>query len=177
MGDGANDDVSRVLIPAATIHGRVASLATEIEAAYADADDITVVAVLTGSVVFLSDLIRCLPLRMEIGYVAVSSYKGALPTEPRLGAISLPELRGRDVLVVDDILDTGNTLRLVQGMLRSHGPRSLRTATLLRKPSKAPPDVAVEFVGFDIEDVFAVGYGLDFNGRHRNLPYIAEMRA
>lgn len=171
----ANDDVSRVLIPENVIRDRISSLAAEIEAVYDG--DIIVVAVLTGSVVFLSDLIRCLPHRMEIGYITVSSYKGDLPTEPRLGSVSLPELRGRDVLIVDDILDTGNTLRLVQGMLRGHEPRTLRTATLLRKPSKAPPDVPAEFVGFDIEDMFVVGYGLDFEGRHRNLPHISELRA
>ncbi len=169
-----NEDISKVLIPEAAIRDRISSLASEIEVAYSG--DITVVAVLTGSVVFLSDLMRCLPLRMEIGYITVSSYKGESPTEPRLGSISLSELRDRDVLIVDDILDTGNTLRLVQGMLRGHSPRSLQTAVLLRKPSKAPPDVPAEFVGFDIDDMFVVGYGLDFKGRHRNLPHIAELR-
>lgn len=171
-------DIDRVLISEAALSARVVTLAAEIEAAYAPtASGLTVVAVMTGAVVFLADLIRRLPCRMEIGYIGVASYTGPV-TEPGLavaGAISLPELRDRDVLIVDDILDTGATLRLVQSRLLAQHPRSLRTAVLLRKPGKAPADIPVEFVGFDIEDVFVVGYGLDYDGQHRNLPYIAEL--
>ncbi len=175
-----HDDVARVIISEEALRTRVAELAWEIEAAYDTRDaGITAVAVLTGSVVFLSDLIRHLPFRLEIGYIAVSSYTGAAttPGEITLGAISLPDVRDRHVLIVDDILDTGGTLRLVQQMLSDRQPASLRTAVVLRKPDKAPPDVPVDFVGFDIDDVFVVGYGLDFDGPYRNLPYIAELKA
>lgn len=175
-----HDDVARVIISDEALRTRVRELAWEIEAAYDSHDvGITAVAVLTGSVVFLSDLIRHLPLRLEIGYIAVSSYMGAntTPGETTLGATSLPEVRDRHVLIVDDILDTGRTLRLVQQMLQDRQPASLRTAVLLRKPDNAPKDVPVDFVGFDVDDVFVVGYGLDFDGHYRNLPYIAELKA
>lgn len=174
------DDLAKVIVSEKALQERVVELAWEIEAAYDSPDvGITVVAVLTGSVVFLSDLIRRLPFRLEIGYIAVSSYTGAVtaPQKTRLGAISLPEVRDRHVLIVDDILDTGGTLRLVQKMLLKRQPASLRTAVMLRKPDKAPADVSVDYVGFDIGDVFVVGYGLDFDGHYRNLPYIAELKA
>lgn len=173
-------DFERILISEAELERRIAALAMEIEATCAvDRSGLTVVAVLTGAVVFLADLIRRLTCRVEIGYIAVSSYTGAVTT-PGLavaGAISLPELRDRDVLIVDDILDTGGTLRLVQQRLRSEAPRSLRTVVLARKPGKAPNDVVADFVGFDVDDAFVVGYGLDYDGQYRNLPYIAELRA
>ena len=175
-----HDDVARVIISDEALRTRVRELAREIEAAY-DARDvgITAVAILSGSIVFLSELIRHLPFRLEIGYIAVSSYVGAAttPGETSLGAISLPEVRDRHVLIVDDILDTGGTLRLVQQLLGARQPASLRTAVLLRKPDNAPPDVPLDFVGFDVDDVFVVGYGLDFDGQYRNLPYIAELKA
>jgi len=174
-----HEDVARVLISDEALRARVAALAEEIERTYEDAGaDITVVAILTGAVVFLSDLMRHLPYRMEVGYITVSSYTGPVVTSggAKLGVISLPELRNRDVLIVDDILDSGGTLRVVQRMLTDRGPASLRTAVLLRKPGKAPVDVVADFVGFDVEDVFVVGYGLDFDGYYRNLPYIAELK-
>lgn len=175
-----HEDVARVLISEDALRDRVAALAGEIEQAYEQSvTGITVVAILTGAVVFLSDLMRHLPYRMEVGYITVSSYTGPAVTSggAKLGVISLPELRNRDVLIVDDILDSGGTLRVVQSVLRDRGPASLRTAVLLRKPGKAPAEVAVDFVGFDVEDVFVVGYGLDFDGYYRNLPYIAELKS
>jgi hypoxanthine phosphoribosyltransferase len=115
---------------------------------------------------------------MKIGLVTVSSYPGAA-TASR-GATVLADLRGdvrgRHVLVVDDILDTGNTLRSVLERLQSREPASLRTCVLVRKPSKSPPDVRADFVGFDIEDVFVVGYGLDYNDHYRNYPHLGVLR-
>jgi hypoxanthine phosphoribosyltransferase len=87
------------------------------------------------------------------------------------------EVRGRHVLIVDDILDTGGTLRRVQAMVRTHEPASLATAVLLRKPDKAPPDAQVDFIGFDIDDLFVVGYGLDFDNLYRNYPHIGVLKA
>ncbi len=171
-------DMDRVLISEDALRTRVTSLAGEIESAYDGAPSgLTVITVMTGAVVFLADLIRRLRCRLEIGYITVSSYAGpdTTPGHAAVGAILLPELRNRDVLIVDDILDTGGTLRLVQARLKAQEPRSLQTAVLLRKPGKAPPDVVVDFVGFDVEDVFVVGYGLDYDGQYRNLPYIAEL--
>ncbi len=170
------DDIARVLISEEALETRVAGLADEIAAAYADRDGgITIVTVLAGSLIFLADLIRRLPMRMKIGLVSVSSYAGATTTSRGavLSSTSLPEIADRNVLIVDDILDTGGTLRLVQSELLKASPRSVKTTVLLRKPNKAPADVTADFIGFDIEDAFVVGYGLDFDGFYRNLPYVA----
>ena len=172
-------DIERILIPQDALARRVRELAGQISVSYGDpAGDIAIVSILSGAIIFLADLIRYMPMKMKIGLITVSSYHGAT-TESR-GAKLMKDLnvdvRGRDVLIIDDIFDTGQTLRLVQGLLRERQPRSLKTAVLLRKPAKAPPDVKVDFVGFDIEDVFVVGYGLDYNDHYRNYPHIAVLR-
>lgn len=169
-----------MLITAEALRKRVESMATEIAGAYeGDPDGITLVTVLAGAIIFVSDLIRRLPIKLRIGLIGVSSYAGATTVSrgARIESIILPDLRNRNVLIVDDILDTGGTLRLVQAHVRSAGPSSMRTAVLLRKAGKAPADVEVDYVGFDIEDVFVVGYGLDYDGLHRNLPHIAVLES
>lgn len=168
-----------VLIDQERIARRIEELADEITRKLpTDGDGVTIVSVLAGSVVFLVDLIRHLPMRLKIGLITVSSYPGerTSPQPPKLTWSSLGEVSGRDVLIIDDILDTGGTLRLVQAAIKDAGARSVQTAVLLRKPGKAPREVAADFVGFDIEDVFVVGYGLDFDGLYRNLPYIAVIQ-
>jgi hypoxanthine phosphoribosyltransferase len=173
------NDIARVLITEEALKKRVAVLATEITRSYADPQaGITIVTVLAGAIIFLGDLIRRLPIKIRIELVSVSSYRGRTtsPGDPILTPTSLPDLHGRDVLIVDDILDTGGTLRLVEDEVRRAGPRSIRTAVMLRKAGKAPPDVTVDFVGFDIEDAFVVGYGLDYGGLYRNLPFIAVLK-
>lgn len=173
-------DLDCILFTQPQIASRVRELADEIAETYRDDEEtgLTLVTILSGSLIFLADLMRCLPLRMKIGLITVSSYAGAT-TESR-GAKVLQELNtdveGRHVLIVDDILDTGNTLRLVRRQLAERRPRSIRSCVLLRKPDKAPADVPADFVGFDIEDVFVVGYGLDYNDHYRNLPDIGVLR-
>lgn len=172
-------DIARVLFTREQITARIAALADDVARCYRqDEADLTIVAILSGSLIFLADLIRCLPLRMRIGLVAVSSYPGPVTTPRRASTLTEihADVRNRHVLVVDDILDTGNTLRLVTARLREQQPASLRTCVLLRKPSKAPPDVAADFVGFDVDDVFVVGYGLDYDGQYRNYPHIGVLR-
>ncbi|HOB73662.1 MAG TPA: hypoxanthine phosphoribosyltransferase [Phycisphaerae bacterium] len=172
--------MARILIPRERIAQRVRELAREIERTYADTedDDLTFVTILSGSLIFLADLIRELPLRMKIGLITVSSYRGA--TTASSGSKLLEDLnvdvKGRHVVLVDDILDTGGTLRLVRERVAQAGAKSIRICVLLRKPSKAPPDVTADFVGFDIEDAFVVGYGLDYNDHYRNLPDIGVLR-
>ena len=173
------EDIDRILLTEDQLAARVAELAHEIANTYPNpAEGLTLVTVLSGSIIFLADLIRHLPIKMKIGLITVSSYPGA-STASRgatlLSDLSL-EVNGRDVLVIDDILDTGTTLRLGHGSLRERNPRSVRTAVLLRKKVKAPPDVVADFVGFDIDDVFVVGYGLDFDDHYRNLPHIAVLK-
>lgn len=173
------DDIARVVVTKRQIEERVAAMAEEIASAYADTEGgVTIVTILTGSVVFLADLIRRLPMQMRVGLVAVSSYRGKTVQSrgPRLETANLPDLCNRDALIVDDILDTGGTLRLVQALIRNQKPRSIRTAVMLRKPTRAPADLPVDFVGFDVEDEFVVGYGLDYDGLYRNLPYIAVLK-
>lgn len=171
-------DIARVLITKQMPEERVSALATDIARAYPNPrEGITIVMVPVGSIIFLADLIRQLPIKMRIGLLTVSSYPGATTGSQgaSLTSTGFPDLRGRDVLIVDDILDTGGTLRLVRAEAGRAGPRSVKTAVLLRKADKAPPDVAVDFVGFDVEDAFLVGYGLDYDGLYRNPPYVAVL--
>jgi len=173
------DDIERVLIDEARLDRRVRELGAEIAASYPDQDaGLTLVTILCGSIIFLADLIRRLPMRMKLGLITVSSYAGATTRSsgPRVLNDLALDVTGRHVLLVDDILDTGGTLRLVQSRLAAGEPRSLKTAVLLRKLRKAPADVHVDFVGFDIEDEFVVGYGLDYNDHYRNLPYLAVLK-
>jgi hypoxanthine phosphoribosyltransferase len=115
---------------------------------------------------------------MKIGLLTVSSYRGATTTPGKARLVQDVDLdiKNRHVLVVDDILDTGNTLRVVMGLLKKREPASLRMCVLLRKTAKAPKDLSADFVGFDIEDVFVVGYGLDYNDHYRNWPDIGVLR-
>ncbi len=171
-------DIARILIHSSEIAARNRELANEIAAHYADHDSgLTLVPILSGSIVFLADLIRHLPLKMKLALVQVSTYPGATtrPADPKTILELTGDIEGRHVLLVDDILDSGRTLRRVQAMIRERNPRSLSTAVLLRKPDKAPDDVMVEFVGFDIEDLFVIGYGLDYNDLYRNYPHVGVL--
>ncbi len=164
-----------VLLSADTIAARIQELAGEIERDYAGDDPIHLICVLKGGFMFVSDLVRAMGPRISIDFIALSSYaKGTTSSgEVRLVKDLDTALSGRDVIIVEDIVDTGLTLAYLQDILRARGPRSLRTACLLSKPSRRKLDVAVEYIGFTIEDHFVVGYGLDYAERYRNLPYIA----
>ncbi|MFQ5424893.1 MAG: hypoxanthine phosphoribosyltransferase [Phycisphaerae bacterium] len=172
-------DIDRTLIGRKDIERRVSELAASISETYRDCSDgLVIVPILAGSVIFLADLIRHLPFKMRIGLITVSRYRGATTTggpTRMIQDLSL-DIEGRHVLVLDDILDTGNTLRLVSSELRSRRPASLRVCVLLRKKTKAPADVQADFVGFDIDDVFVVGYGLDYNSHYRNWPDIGVLK-
>ncbi len=171
-------DIARILIHRDRIAGRVQELAAEIAAAYnGEQVELTIVPILSGAIIFLADLIRCLPLKMKLALVQLSTYPGqaTAPGDPRTLLALTGDVTGRHVLVVDDILDSGRTLRRVQAMIRAREPQSLRSAVLLRKPAQAPPDVQVDFVGFDIDDLFVVGYGLDYGDLYRNYPHVAVL--
>ena len=162
-----------VLIAAADIHDRVQTMAQEIHRDHPDG--VHLVCVLKGAFVFLSDLARALPSTVTLDFMAVSSYgmstksSGQVQVLKDLGS----SVEGRDVVIVEDIVDTGLTLTYLQDILRARSPRHLRTACLLSKPSRRKVDVKVEYIGFTIEDKFVVGYGLDYAEQYRNLPYIA----
>jgi hypoxanthine phosphoribosyltransferase len=168
----------KVLISSEKIQERVAELAAQINRDYGD-DSLTLVGVLTGCVLFVADLIRHLRMPLRLGFIQASSYRGTATEPGRLDVFPdlLPELRGRHVLLVDDILDTGQTLRHLAGCLRQRDIASLRIAVLLRKRARQQVDLEPDYCGFEIPDKFVIGYGLDFNDQYRQLPYIAEMTA
>ncbi len=164
----------QVLLTEEQIQERIAELALEMNRLYRK-DPITIVGVLTGSIIFMADLIRKLNMPIQLGLIQASSYRGAV-TEPSTLEVQrtlLPELAGRNILVIDDILDTGQTLGHLLGYLRTLEPTSLRAAVLLRKKGRQQISIEPEFTGFTIPDSFVVGYGLDYNGEFRQLPHIA----
>ena len=167
-----------VLIPADRIHRRVDEVAREIARDYAGRR-VYVVGVLTGCLIFLADLVRQLQLPLQVHLVQASSYRGAAtaPGQLTLRLDTLPDLAGRDVLVVDDILDTGQTLSRLVRHVSGLGCASLRVAVLLRKRGRQQVPFEPDYCGFDIPDAFVVGYGLDYNDEYRHLPHIAVLPA
>ncbi len=165
-----------ILIPAERIQQRVRELGHQIAADYARRP-VTVVGVLTGSLVFLADLIRHLDLPLRVGLIQASSYRGAATTagELRLQSDLRWDLRGRHVLLVDDILDTGQTLTHLVRHFRELGVNSLRVAVLLRKRGRQTMPLEPDYCGFEIPNVFVVGYGLDHNDEYRHLPHLAVL--
>ena len=166
---------TEVLLSEAQIQARVAELAQEIRRDHPH--DLHIIAVLKGAFIFLSDLARHIPGFVSLDFMAVSSYaKGTTSSgEVRLQKDLDFALGNRHVVIVEDIVDTGLTLSYLHEILRARNPRSLRTACLLSKPSRRKVEVKVEYIGFTIEDLFVVGYGLDFERRYRNLPDIAVL--
>ncbi len=168
----------KIIIPADRIQCRVGELAQQIARDY-QGRSVTIIGVLTGSLMFLADLVRHLDLHLRIGLVQASSYRGATttPGELTIGPELLPEVRGRNVLLLDDILDTGRTLSGLVRHLQGLDVASLRTAVLLRKTGRQQVVFEPDYVGFDIPDAFVVGYGLDYNDEHRHLPYLASFES
>jgi hypoxanthine phosphoribosyltransferase len=164
-----------VLIPADDIQARVRALAQEIR--HDHSDGVHFVCVLKGAFVFLSDLSRALPGDCSLDFMAVSSYGKSTKSSGQVQLIKDLDtgLEGRDVVIVEDIVDTGLTLTYLQDILRARGPRSLKTACLLSKPSRRKVEVKVDYIGFPIEDRFVVGYGLDYAEQYRNLPFIGVL--
>jgi hypoxanthine phosphoribosyltransferase len=164
---------TEILLSEHQIQKRVAELATEIRRDFPDG--LHLVAVLKGAFIFLSDLVRHMSGQVSLDFMAVSSYaKGTTSSgEVRLQKDLDTTLDGKNVVIVEDIVDTGLTLTYLQDILRARNPKTLRTACLLSKPSRRQVDVKVEYIGFTIEDRFVVGYGLDYAEQYRNLPHIA----
>ena len=170
-------DLERVLFDEATIHRRLDELAARISDDYADRE-LTVVAILNGSVILLADLLRRIPLPLKLDCLSVASYHGATKSVGDLifREVSLPDIAGRHVLILDDILDSGVTLATVREKLEAAGPLSVRICVLLKKMRARVRSVEPDYVGFEIADEFVVGYGLDYMERYRNLPCIGVLR-
>ena len=166
-----------VLISEEEIQTRVAELAARISEDYAEANDLVLVGVLKGAFIFLADLSRRLTIPRVIEFIAVSSYDNGSQSS---GAVRLVmdvrgNIEGKHVLIVEDIVDTGHTLKYLIGILKSHGPASVKTCALVRKAERAEVEVAVDYLGFDIGDDWVVGYGLDYAEQNRTLPFIGAI--
>lgn len=166
------------MISAKTIAARIEELCKEIRREFAATEKLVVVGLLRGSFVFIADLVRELDMSVEVDFIEASSYGDTMESsrEVRILKDLRGAIEGRDVLVVEDIVDTGHTLHHVTALLMSRHPAKLRTIALLDKPSRREVDFKADWVGFAIPDEFVVGYGIDYAQRNRNLPYIGKVR-
>ena len=171
-------DLAEILIDEQTLQARITALAADIRAGYNPDAVPILIAVLKGAFIFLADLTRQLGFLHEVDFMAVSSYGEGTTSSGVVRIIMDLErnITGRDVLIVEDIIDTGNTLSYLRRILGDRGPRSLRICTLLNKPSRRTVNVPVDYIGFDIPDRFVVGYGLDFAEKYRDLRYIGVLK-
>ena len=170
-------DVKEILFSEEQLKERVAQIAAQIDRDYAG-KELMLVSVLRGSFIFMADLVRAITVPCRVDFMAVSSYGSGTESSGQVRIIKdLSEhIEGRDVIVVEDILDSGNTLSYLLQILQARKPASVRLCTLLDKPSRRLKPVELHYAGFSIPDYFVVGYGLDYNERYRNLPYIGVLR-
>jgi hypoxanthine phosphoribosyltransferase len=162
-----------VLFPEEMIQECVRELGRRISADYSDVEELVLIGVLRGCYIFLADLSRCLKIPRRIDFIAISSYEHkTTPGTLRLIMDTRTDITGKHVLIIEDIVDTGQTLHYLLDMLSARKPASLKTCALLRKPDRLEKDVHIDYLGFDIPDLWVVGYGLDYSDRFRALPYI-----
>jgi hypoxanthine phosphoribosyltransferase len=174
---GMRDDIERILIDEAVIEKRLDSMALEIERDF-PSGTLVVIILLKGALVFAADLLRRVPRALEIECLNVASYHGGLESSGKVDFLDrhFPEVKGRHVLLLDDILDTGRTLHAVSQRLVEEGAIAVHTAVLLAKDKERAEEVNADYVGFEIGDEFVVGYGLDYKGKYRNLPYVGVLK-
>ena len=171
-------DVAPILVTEAELQAKVAELGAQISADYAGRD-LLLVSILKGAVVFMADLMRAITIPCSIDFMVVSSYGGSNTSSTGLVKIIKDldqDLTGKDVLIVEDILDTGITLSNLVPMLQLRNPSSVRLCTILSKPSRRKAQIEPDYCGFEVPDEFVVGYGLDFDERYRNLPYVGVLK-
>ncbi len=172
------NDVSEVLLSEEKLKQRVKELGEKITKDYEGEDCLIAVGILRGSVVFLADLIRHINLHTELEFMAVSSYGNSTKTS---GAVKINkdldvDISGKNVIIIEDIIDSGVTLTYLKEMLLKRKPKSLKICTLLNKPDRRKAEVVPDYVGFDIPDEFVIGYGLDYASRYRNMPYVGVLK-
>ena len=171
------DDVKKVLLSEEELHAKVAELGAQITKDY-EGKNLLLVTVLKGAVVFLADLMRTIDQPAEIDFMVVSSYGSGVKSS---GVVKIVKdldinLEGKDILIVEDILDSGMTLDYIKGMLQDRNPSSIRICALLDKPERRLADISADWTGFQIPNEFVVGYGLDYNDLYRNLPYVGVLK-
>ena len=171
------DDIKKVLLSEEELRTRVSELGAQLSRDY-EGKNLLMVSVLKGSVVFMADLMRAISQPAEIDFMVVSSYGSGVKSS---GVVKIVKdldinLQGKDILIVEDILDSGMTLDYIKGMLQDRNPASIRICTLLDKPARRKADLQADYVGFTVPDEFVVGYGLDYDERYRNLPYIGVLK-
>ena len=172
-----HNDIDTILFSTEDIHAGLARMGKEIETFY-DGAEFTVVGVLKGAVVFMADLVRNIDAHLEMAFVGASSYRDGT-TSGKLELNFFPhegEIRGRRILLMDDILDTGRTMRALKDEFLERGAAEVKTCAFLDKPSRRAVDLEADFRCFEVEDLFVVGYGLDYAGRYRNLPYVGALK-
>lgn len=171
------DDIAEVLVTAGAIAQRVRELGAELARGYADRDPV-LVSILKGSLPFLADLMRAMPIRMSLDFLEVSSYGSSTESSGVVRILKdlAQPIEGRHVIVVEDILDTGYTLRYVLEHLQQQHPASVELCVLLDKPARRRVDITIDHRGFEIPDRFVVGYGLDYGERYRNLPFVGVLK-
>ena len=171
------DDIDHILINEEKLQARISELAQQIDADYQDADDLLLICVLKGGFIFLADLSRAIKRPHQLDFMGISSYGSGTESGAVRIVLDLKEdISGRHVLIVEDIIDSGNTLDYMRRNLEARSPASLRICSLLDKPSRREVNVPVDYIGFSIPDEFVVGYGLDFAEIYRNLPFIAVLK-
>ncbi|MGN0652034.1 MAG: hypoxanthine phosphoribosyltransferase [Gemmiger sp.] len=173
-----NQDIDHVLVSEEQLKAKVTELGAQISRDY-EGKQLLLVSILKGSVVFMADLMRAITIPCSIDFMVVSSYGGANTTSTGLVKIVKDldqDLTGKDVLIVEDILDTGITLSHLVPMLKMRNPCSVKLCTILSKPSRRKVEIEPDYVGFEVPDEFVVGYGLDYNEKYRNLPYVGVLK-
>ena len=173
------DEIERVIFTQEQIKKRVKELGEKITEDYSECKCLTMIGILKGSCVFLADLIRNINLHTELEFITASSYKNASRSSGTVTIQSESEIdiEGKDIIIIEDIIDTGITLNFIKELFEKKGPNSLRIGTLLDKPARRQTDITADYVGFtDVPDEFVVGYGLDYAGKYRNLSYIGSLK-
>jgi hypoxanthine phosphoribosyltransferase len=170
-------DVEEVLLGSEQVQARVTELGAQLSADYAGRDPV-LVSVLKGSIIFLADLVRAMPIPLSIDLMEVSSYGASTESSGQVRILKdlSTSIAGREVIVVEDIIDTGLTLNYLLRYLHDKGPASIRICCLLDKPARRLAEIEIDYRGFTIPDRFVIGYGLDYGERYRNLPYIGVLR-
>jgi hypoxanthine phosphoribosyltransferase len=171
------NDLERILFDEPTIQRRLDKIAAQISNDYRDRD-LTVIAILNGSLIFMADLLRRVPLPLRLDCLSVASYRGKTQTSGDVifKQVAMPDVVDRHILLPDDILDSGHTLAAIRGKLATANPCTIRVCVLLSKKKERARYIDADYVGFEIEDEFVVGYGLDFKEQYRNLPYVGVLR-